>query len=618
MEGQLKQVKMVFHSGNRYVIPPYQRDYQWSEERWQSVVCDISSSLKGLETDPAHWLGVLLLSQEQGLQFPGDDSIANFSVIDGQQRLVTLLVWLAALVHHAEDLGLDPGISIANLAQISVQVSDQKSLEVVLKKFWLKHQYQSLAESQILRAYRYFRFILWLGRDALLEEYPFKMPNWKNEESRPNIESIWQNYLDSSSSGNIERSEAVDCKSLIEATRNRLTIFMLIHDPRIDEPVATIFDTLNGMRTELEPLDHVRNSIFVRFPAKKSEDLFVKHWSPAENTIRDVKLKGLKPGISFLYDFIISQGEKKRQGTISRMKGASHIARMTRDFTETELENFMRERLIPAMVCWPVVIRKRNNIKFDGLEIQFSDRSIELMDSIRDLTKNPANPLVLLYLTARVKGDISDKQLERCLELIECYLARLVLSLTPMSPLRARIMDIASDIDCDTSELKLLFALRNAKWPTDFSIKLVSKKGQYGDLDASQLGAIFRGIEKSISGKHAMNFKISPTAYSIEHIYPRKDIKWHADLKSWKTTSKRMDSHLQVLGNLTVVSKEHNSKVGNSRLKDKQKYPTLPGKAAPLGIHKSWINAEKWTEIEIQKRTISLISSALKYWKIPK
>lgn len=600
------------------MIPPYQRQYQWTEERWQSVICDIGSSLKGSESEPAHWLGVLLLSQEQDLQYPGDDSIASYSVIDGQQRIVTLLVWLAALVHHAEEIGIDPGISVTSFSEVSVQVSDQKSLEIALNNLWLKPQYQSLAESQILRAYRYFRFVLWLGRDALLEEYPIKMPTWKMDEVDLEPNSIWEKFIASNASGNIERSEAVDCKSLIEATRNRLTIFMLIHDPRIDEPVATIFDTLNGMRTELEPLDHVRNSIFVRLPGDKSEELFVNHWSLAESNIRDVRIKGFKPGISFLYDFIISQGEKKRQGTISRAKGASHIARMTRDFNEIDLEKFMRERFIPAMMCWPVVIRKRNSIKLDGLDIHFTERSLELMDSIRDLTKNPANPLVLLYLTARVNGEISDKQLEKMLELIECYIARLVLSLTPLSPLRARIMDITSDIDCDASEQNLRLALKKAKWSTDSVIKSQAKKGQYGELDATQLGAVFRGIEKSISGKHAMNFKISATAYSVEHIYPRKDVKWHPDLKAWKTSSKKMENYLQTLGNLTIVSKEHNSRVGNSRLKDKQKYPTISGRAAPLGIHKGWVNAEKWTEVEIQRRSEELIAHALRYWKIPK
>lgn len=618
MEGKLKKVRIIFESKNQYVIPPYQRQYQWSEERWQSVVCDVASSMKNSDNEPAHWLGVLLLSQEKKEDFPGQESVDSFSVIDGQQRIVTILVWLAALIHHSEDGGFESTFSLFSLSEISVQMSDRKSLEIVLAKQWLNPKYESLVDSQIVRAYRYFRYILWLGRESLFEEYPITMPKWKigNEEIHP--EQSWENFLNSDSSGNILRSEPVDCESLIEATIDNLTIFTLIHDPSIDEPVATIFDTLNGMRTELEPLDHVRNSIFVRISLENSIELFNRHWEPAERTLRDVRIKGLKPGISFLYDFIISQGEKKRQGTLSRMKGAIHLAQMTRNYNEDALAVFMKNKLIPAMVCWPVVIRKRNVIKLDGMEIMFTAKSLELMDSIRDLTKNPANPLVLLYVTARVTGDITDKQLERALTLIETYLARLLLALTPLSPLRARIMDIAGYIDGNTAESVLQSALKKAQWPSDSAIRTKSRKGQYGNLDASQIGAIFRGIEKSISGKHAMNFKIGPSAYSVEHIYPHKDIKWLSDLKTWKTTSRKMDLVLQTLGNLTIVSKEHNSKVGNSRLRDKQKYPSVPGRAAPLGIHTSWIRSSKWTEYEIQNRTNELIMFALRYWKIPK
>lgn len=617
MEGQLKQIKMIFHSGNHYTIPPYQRQYQWSEERWQSVVSDVSNSLNASASDPAHWLGVLLLSQENNLQFPGDDSVANYSVIDGQQRMVTLVVWLAALVHHAEDYGQQVSFQISSLSKLQVQISDRKSLEVVLNKQWNDPQYYSIIDSQILKAYRYFRFILWLGKDAINEEYPIKLPSWKFSDNWINQESHWENFIISNSFSPSERSDSVDCHSLIEATRNRMTIFTLIHDPRIDEPVATIFDTLNGMRTELEPLDHVRNSIFVRLSGEKAESLLKSFWQPAEDQIRDVRIQGLKPGISFVYDFIISQGEKKRQGTISRQKGAVHIARMTKDMSEDSLILFMRQKLIPSMICWPVVIRKRDSVKFDGVEIHFTEKALDLMDSIRDLTKNPANPLVLLYVSARAKGEITDKQLEQTLSIIETYLARLVLALVPLSPLRARIMDIAGYIDGNSSESTLLDALKNAGWPSDSIIRLQSKRGQYGELDSSQLGALFRGIEKSISGNHAMNFKIGSSAYSVEHIYPRKDIKWHSDLKAWKTTSKKMDLFLQTIGNLTIVSKEHNSRVGNGRLKDKQKFPTLLGHAAPLGIHKDWITAPQWTESEIQNRSSDLITHALKYWKVP-
>lgn len=75
-----------------------------------------------------------------------------------------------------------------------------------------------------------------------------------------------------------------------------------------------------------------------------------------------------------------------------------------------------------------------------------------------------------------------------------------------------------------------------------------------------------------------------------------------------------MALYLQTLGNLTVVSKEHNSRVGNARFRNKVQFPRGIGNAAPLKIHDDWIEADKWTEKEIQKRTENLIHQALKHW----
>jgi uncharacterized protein with ParB-like and HNH nuclease domain len=89
-------------------------------------------------------------------------------------------------------------------------------------------------------------------------------------------------------------------------------VVTLIHEPRIDEPQAVIFDTLNGNRTPLEPLDHVRNSIFVRLQTDIATSLYDEHWEPAEALLRDLKLKRQNPGVNFLYDYVISKGEKTR------------------------------------------------------------------------------------------------------------------------------------------------------------------------------------------------------------------------------------------------------------------------------------------------------------------
>jgi hypothetical protein len=136
----------------------------------------------------------------------------------------------------------------------------------------------------------------------------------------------------------------------------------------------------------------------------------------------------------------------------------------------------------------------------------------------------------------------------------------------------------------------------------------------YEEAGPTALGAIFRGIEMQMSGAGANKFRVAKDQYTIEHIYPRKSAKWETDLLKWKSDVKKMDNFLDTLGNLTVVTQEHNSKVGNKTLAEKQKFPTIVGASAPLRLHDDWIKAKKWTEKEIQARSQDLLRFALKRW----
>ena len=117
-----------------------------------------------------------------------------------------------------------------------------------------------------------------------------------------------------------------------------------------------------------------------------------------------------------------------------------------------------------------------------------------------------------------------------------------------------------------------------------------------------------------MSGSGANKFRVAKNEYTIEHIYPRKSGKWENDLSNWKSDTKKMAHFLDTFGNLTVVTQEHNSKVGNKPLADKQRFPTIIGSSAPLRLHEDWMNAKQWTESEIQARSLSLLHFAFKRW----
>jgi len=615
MQSLNQPVKRVLGAGSVYSIPPYQRQYEWKDELWQALIHDVLLIDTAPLSDPPHWMGILLLTSDETIRFPDDDSLSNYSVIDGQQRLVTLIIWLSALYHHAIDNGQEINFDLSKMAKVHVQKVDQQPLKIVLENLWLENKYTSFQESRVIQAYNYFRFVLWLGDSALLEEQPLKVPKIIALENGKTLEDHWTKFLESKAGREIQRGKPSLSQHLIEATRNRLIITTLIHEQQIDEPQAVIFDTLNGRRTPLEPLDHVRNSIFVRLDPSLATEIFDQYWEPTENVLRDLRIARQKPGVNFLYDYVISKGEKKRQGTINKTRGAAHFNKMTRNLKDSDLAEFLRTDLLVAMATWPVVVRHRDTVRIDGTEIPISKAVREYLSSIRELSSGPANPLVLLYLSNHVSGSLSEVELIARLALIENLLVRLILTNEPLSPLRSKVMEICSHLQGRVDETSLREALTKNGWVANQILERdFTKRTMYEEAGPSALGAIFRGIEIQMSGSGANKFRVAKDEYTIEHIYPQKSGKWENDLKNWKTDVKRMANFLNTLGNLTVVTQEHNSKVGNKPLADKQAFPKVLGSSAPLRIHDDWIDARQWTEKEIEERSKSLLHFALRRW----
>ena len=85
----------------RYHVPIFQRPYSWSEPQIRRLLEDLHQGMSG--NDP-FFLGTMQLSQP--IPLSPDGSIRSYDVIDGQQRMTTLLILLSIL----ERFGCDPGM----------------------------------------------------------------------------------------------------------------------------------------------------------------------------------------------------------------------------------------------------------------------------------------------------------------------------------------------------------------------------------------------------------------------------------------------------------------------------------------------------------------------------
>src|SRR5882762_4978459 len=75
----------------QYVVPYFQRAYSWRRHQWNTLFDDILE-LYDLGSSNSHFLGSMVLLAEKGT-----NTVNPTLLIDGQQRLVTLSLFLAAI-----------------------------------------------------------------------------------------------------------------------------------------------------------------------------------------------------------------------------------------------------------------------------------------------------------------------------------------------------------------------------------------------------------------------------------------------------------------------------------------------------------------------------------------
>src|SRR5690349_2021450 len=82
---------LVGIEGNQwhYHIPRFQREYVWRKHNWSKLLEDI------YDNDPGHYMGSVICVHEENELSPSNELI--YEVVDGQQRLTTLSLLLAAI-----------------------------------------------------------------------------------------------------------------------------------------------------------------------------------------------------------------------------------------------------------------------------------------------------------------------------------------------------------------------------------------------------------------------------------------------------------------------------------------------------------------------------------------
>ena len=107
-------------NGRHYRVPPYQRDYSWTEEQWEDLWHDIVDMRS--TPDDRHYLGALVVEER------GD---REFLIIDGQQRLATLSVLALAVIARLHGMaagGMEPDANAERGQELRNRFIGEKTL----------------------------------------------------------------------------------------------------------------------------------------------------------------------------------------------------------------------------------------------------------------------------------------------------------------------------------------------------------------------------------------------------------------------------------------------------------------------------------------------------------
>ena len=108
MKAHVTTIAKMLESNIEYVIPQFQRAYAWSYDQWRPLWDDIQNVAQHIanapdpEAVPPHFMGSVVLQERDG----HTDAQESYIVVDGQQRLTTIIIILRALANAGNECDL--------------------------------------------------------------------------------------------------------------------------------------------------------------------------------------------------------------------------------------------------------------------------------------------------------------------------------------------------------------------------------------------------------------------------------------------------------------------------------------------------------------------------------
>ena len=562
MEAGKINITGIFNRARILKIPHFQRSYVWDEEQWDRFFDDMIYATKSMSP---YFMGSIILKQQETAIDRQTGDIRT--IVDGQQRLTTILLFFKALFNKNKEPREFFNIFQTFNGELILEhnYSDKPVFDKILLD---KELTENDKNKQIYKCYNYFL-------------------------KRINKDEIDQNRL----LGNV--------------------LFVGI-DIQKEEDEQQIFDTINSLGVSLTTAELLKNYLF-----KDDIDSYNENWRDIfekDDEIRNYWEQEVTSGRNirsnidiFLQSYLFIKIQEKDIGVSSEDK--------ERFFRVDSIFNSYKEFIGKYNLDKSIIVNEIKNyaaiykeiinpkiVEQDISKSNFSQRLNLIMFGLDTATIIP----YVLYIAKKA----SDDEKNKIFGYLEAYLMRRIVCRNTTKNYNQLFRGSLINKKISTlNKLKELIGDKKDKvnyMPDDYEVE---KGFNESWLTNKQAKGILYLIEKTIrSDMNSTELKFF-NEYSLEHVLPKKWQNYWEVQNFSDEQKKERDRILLTLGNLTIITKNLNSsirdsswetkKIGNEKNRGLNKY------AQGIETFQSYLQSDSWDEDIIKKRANKLSDYAI-------
>ncbi|NHB22433.1 DUF262 domain-containing protein [Helicobacter pylori] len=489
-------------TGTIFSIPVYQRNYTWEEENCEKLLQDIVSISQNKKT---HFMGSITyilhwIDDEKSLR-----KLQEFVIIDGQQRITTIMLLLKAIETKIPNEEIKKEID--NLLNLSGQrlrlkpiKSDKEAFDLVMQN--RSHEIQGV--SHIRNNYKFFTK---------------ELDNYISKGYR--IEEIYGAFL-------------------------RLKIVAIGLELGEDDP-QVVFESINATGVQLKGLDLIRNYLMMGENSENQKHLYDTYWVPLENWLGEKDLNDfIKTYLRIYFEDKVKEGEREVYYTLKdhhRKNFLNNIQGLMSDMRE-----YGR--------IYQIFLDRDHYFLDRGDPQQLANLRLHIKDLVK-IKFGVAKPFVLRCARDFEEGKLDYENFYEILQILISYFVRRSVCGEPTGALNKVLYplykQLGENVSADALKRYLGKSVGQMVFPNDDRIKAAFLvRNAYAANQVCKF--ILLEIEKLSNAEPPREENLE-----VEHFYPQKPTQEWRDMVGDYFTFEQ--DYLNNFGNLTLSGQ--NQKLGN-------------------------------------------------------